>query len=247
MKVNKHNKNKLKRTLITLLSLLVLLTLGFSIYVSDYYAADETALNMLQSSETVTVEFFDNGVAFLPENAETGFIFYPGGKVEYTAYAPLLHQLAAENIACILLEMPFHLAVLDINAGAEIPASYPQIANWYIGGHSLGGSMAASHTAHSMDLYEGLILLASYSTADFSGTDMNVLSVYGSEDQVLNAEKYAEYYVNLPDSTQEMIIQGGCHAYFGSYGPQQGDGTPTITSADQLELTIQYIADFILQ
>ena len=85
-----------------------------------------------------------------------------------------------------------------------------------------------------MDEYEGLILLGSYSTADLSDTDLDVLSIYGSEDKVLNREKYEENKSNLPDDFSEVVIEGGCHAYFGMYGAQDGDGTPTIQTTSRL-------------
>ncbi|MBQ3601265.1 MAG: alpha/beta hydrolase, partial [Lachnospiraceae bacterium] len=112
-------------------------------------------------------------------------MFYPGGKVEYTAYLPLMNSLAEEGILCVLLKMPFNLAVLDMNAADGIQEQFPEIENWYIGGHSLGGAMAASYLETHANDYQGLILLGSYSTADLSTTELEVLSIYGSEDTVL--------------------------------------------------------------
>ena len=137
--------------------------------------------------------------------------------------------------------MPFHLAVLDINAANGIQEMYPQITDWYIGGHSLGGSMAASYLADHTEDYKGLILLGSYSTADLSDTKLDVLSIYGSEDKVLNRVKYDENKANLPDGFTEVVIEGGCHAHFGMYGAQDGDGIPMISQAEQIRLTVEHI------
>lgn len=93
----------------------------------------------------------------------------------------------------------------------------------------LGGSMAASYVANAAEEYEGLVLLASYSTADLCDTDLRVICIYGSENGVLNREKYAEYAQNLPAELEETVITGGCHANFGSYGIQKSDGTPSIS------------------
>ena len=142
----------------------------------------------------------------------------------------------------MLMEMPFNLAVLDVHAADGIREMYPTVENWYIGGHSLGGSMAAAYLAENAEDYDGLILLGSYSTADLSGADIEVLSVYGSEDRVLNREKYDENKSNLPDSFTELVIDGGCHAYFGMYGAQDGDGTPTVKSEEQINMTANAIA-----
>jgi len=213
-------------------------------YVSDDYHADDAAVAAMSSATDITVKQNGNTVAFIPDEAKTGFIFYPGGKVEHTAYAPLMRALADNGVLCALVEMPLNLAVLDMNAADGIPEMYPQIESWYIGGHSLGGSMAASHAAKNASIYDGLALLASYSTADISASGMKVISIYGSEDGVLNMEKYAENKVNLPASFEETIIEGGCHAGFGSYGDQEGDGTPTITGDAQIEETVLLLTDF---
>ena len=141
--------------------------------------------------------------------------------------------------------MPFNLAVLDIDAADGIQGLYPDVEDWYLGGHSLGGSMAASYLAENKEDYEGLILLGSYSTADLSNTSLNVLSVYGSEDQVLNHEKYSQYKENLPTDFTELVLEGGCHAYFGMYGAQDGDGTPTLSNIEQIKLTADAITNLI--
>ena len=125
-----------------------------------------------------------------------------------------------------------------------IPEQYPQVKRWYIGGHSLGGSMAASHAAKNADRYEGLVLLASYSTADLTASGLDIISLYGSEDGVLNMDKYAEYKANLPADMKEHVLKGGCHAGFGSYGAQEGDGIPSISGEEQLQLTAQLLNDF---
>jgi dienelactone hydrolase len=150
-----------------------------------------------------------------------------------------MEALASEGILCVLVEMPFRLAVLDMNAADGIPAAFPEVEHWYLGGHSLGGSMAASYLASHTEDFDGLILLGSYSTADLSGSGLSVLSVYGSEDGVLNRDKYAEYKPNLPEGFTETVIAGGNHAYFGAYGEQEGDGVATVTPAEQLRQTAE--------
>jgi len=215
-------------------------------YVSDYYHADDAAVAAMSSAADVVVRQEGNTIAFIPDEVDTGFIFYPGGKVEHTAYAPLMRALADNGVLCVLVEMPLNLAVLDMNAAGGIPEMYPQIESWYIGGHSLGGSMAASHAAKNASIYDGLVLLASYSTADLSSAVLKVISIYGSEDGVLNMEKYMENKVNLPASFKEYIIKGGCHAGFGSYGSQDGDGAATITGDAQIEETVLMLTDFFI-
>lgn len=200
----------LKRTLIVFLVVIILSAAGMLAYISDYYHADDAAVEAM-AVEGITVQSASNQMVFAPDEPEAGFIFYPGGKVEYTAYAPLMEQLAERGILCVLVKMPGNLAVLDINA-----ADHPEEL-------------------------DGLILLGAYTTADLSDTDLSVLTTYGSEDGVLSREKYSKGMEMMPADVTELVIQGGCHAGFGSYGPQKGDGTPTISGEDQVEQTVEAI------
>lgn len=241
-------KKKLWISLSVILTAVIALTAAVALYLGDYYRADLDADGVFSPVNPVIREVWEDGtVIFRPDGGETvaGLIFYPGGKVEHTAYTPLMEALASEGILCVLVEMPFRLAVLDMNAAEGIPEAFPEVEHWYMGGHSLGGSMAASYLASHTEDFAGLILLGAYSTADLSGTELSVLSVYGSEDGVLNREKYAEYRPNLPEGFTETVIEGGNHAYFGAYGEQDGDGTATVTPAEQVRETVAAILSML--
>ena len=217
-----------------------------ALYVSDYYRADADSINAFVYSGGFAETYLEDGsIAFVPENATTGFVFYPGGKVEYTAYLPLMRAIASNGVLCVLTKMPANLAILDTDACEETLESYSEIESWYIGGHSLGGSAAAFYVESNPEVFDGLILLASYSSADISSLNLPVLSVYGSEDKVMNAKKYEQYKKNLPESFTEKKIKGGCHSYFGYYGMQKGDGDPTITAQQQIDRTAEYIRNFL--
>lgn len=234
-------KKKIKWIVMILVGITVILTAAFFIFVNtDKYYANETALSVVSDS-VVTVTEKDGKMIFAPQTPEYGLIFYPGGKVEYHSYAPLMQSLAEKNILCVVVGMPFDLAVFAPNSADGIQDNYPSVKHWYIGGHSLGGSMAASYAANHTDELDGLILLAAYSTADIRHSGLNVISIYGSNDNVLNMDTYRKNFSLLPDNTKELVIQGGCHAYFGSYGSQKGDGTPQITAAEQVRQTTEFI------
>lgn len=242
--------DKRKRKIVISLTLTVIILAGIfgacALYLGDYYRADMDAIEAFSAGSGVEYRVLgDNAVVFEPQDAAAGLIFYPGGKVEHTAYLPLMEACAAEGVLCVLVEMPFRLAVLDVNAADGIREAYPEIENWYIGGHSLGGSMAASYLSEHTGEFEGLVLLGSYSTASLSASELSVLSVYGSEDMVMNREKYKENLANLPETFTEIVIEGGCHAYFGMYGAQDGDGVPAITNEEQIVKTADAIVGFI--
>ncbi len=238
-------KKRTKVILAVCLTFLFLLGIGGYAYVADYYHADEAALAaMAYLTDDVQIKEDGNVTWFIPQEPIAGLIFYPGGKVEHTAYAPLLRACAEQGFLCALVWMPDNLAVLDANAADGLPEKYPKITTWYIAGHSLGGAMAANYAAAHSDDYSGLILLAAYSTKNLTQTPLRVLSIYGSEDGVMDRDAYKKNWANLPADTTEVILEGGCHAQFGSYGFQDGDGTPTISGEEQIRQTAEAIATF---
>ena len=215
------------------------------VYLNDYYRADAEAIAAFADSEVKVEALNDSVRSYGPENARAAFIFYPGGKVEYEAYDPLMRACAEHEILCVLVKMPFNLAVLDVDAADGIQGMFPEIEHWYIGGHSLGGSMAASYLSDNADSYDGLILLASYSVAGLGEKDLKVLSIYGSEDKVLNLEKYKDNIANLPENFSEFVIAGGNHSGFAMYGEQDGDGEARLSNVEQILISAKAIAEFI--
>ncbi|MCD8018190.1 MAG: alpha/beta hydrolase, partial [Clostridiales bacterium] len=212
-------------------------------YASDYYRADETVSEQyLQSTDSVVVSVIAQGYYFDGEGTDIACIFYPGAKVEYTAYAPLMMNLAENGIDCFLVEMPYNLAIFGINRADRILEDY-EYAHWYLSGHSLGGAMAASYASEHLESLDGLILLASYSTTSLDADEFQVLSIYGSEDQVLSMEKLEEGRQYMPEDYTEVCIIGGNHAWFGFYGEQEGDGKATISREEQWQQT----ADAVLE
>lgn len=234
-------------TLGIILAVVLIICIGFAIYVGDYYHAGEAAVQAMALADNLSVSRIGaDTIVFAPAEPQAGLIFYPGGKVEYTAYAPLMRACAENGILCVLIRMPGNLAVLDVNAADGIMEQYTAVNSWYIGGHSLGGAMAAIYAANHSSELNGLILLAAYSTSDLKNSGLEVLSIYGTEDKVLDFEKYEKYRNNLPLETTEFVVDGGCHAGFGFYGPQDGDGTPTIANEEQIALTAEEITAVVL-
>ena len=226
-----------RRSVRRILSVLVLLFLCcvvfFSWYVSDYYRADETAQALLMDEHIETHE--DYTLLSPDQPTDTALIFYPGAKVEESAYLPLLEQLRQEGLACILVPMPFHMAIFDSDAALDVMEQFPDISHWYIGGHSMGGAMASQFASQHPDLVEGLILLGAYPYGEYAAE--YTLTVYGSLNTSV-AEKI-DYTENV------VVIEGGNHAQFGNYGPQKGDAPAEITDAEQQAVTVSAIVEFI--
>lgn len=241
------------------ITILALLIAACAVYVMTPYRAGETvsmyfdeqsvsAVAVLEGYQKVTMQQTDNGYTVAaPEDAIAGLIFYPGGRVKSEAYVPLIYAFAQRGILCVLADMPLNFAVFDINAADGIKEQYPDIDEWYVGGHSLGGAMAAYYADDHADEYAGLVLLGAYTSVDLSDTDLKVFLAYGTQDGVINRSNYAKGLKKIPADSSELIIVGGCHAYFGDYGKQLGDGHPFIDRADQIKYTADALADYILQ
>ncbi len=216
-------------------------------YINAYSKADSEAISALQDTDAVVVTISDQMITFAPreEQIKAGVIFYPGGKVEDRAYAPLAQLLAEKGYMTVIYRMPSNLAVLKPNAAGKVIEKYPGIESWYLGGHSLGGAMASSYASKNPSKLVGYFALAAYPSSDLSSTSLKMLSVYGSEDGILNKKNFEKYRTNAPDNAKYVEIAGGNHAYFGNYGEQKGDGTATISRADQQRRTVELLLDFM--
>jgi hypothetical protein len=208
-------------------------------YLNDYSHAEKTATDYLNGTAKVNVSKIDNYLFVDGYGNDTALIFYPGAKIEYTSYLPMFADLASKGVDCYLVEMPFNLAFLGEDS-AEAIIDDGNYSHYILSGHSLGGVMVSSYMAHSKK-GDGLILLSSYPTEKI---DKPVLSMYGSEDKVLNMETYGESKTLMGNLT-EVVIEGGNHAQFGYYGNQSGDGVGKITAKDQQKQTAREMLDFI--
>lgn len=223
----------------------VLLLAGFCVwYVSDYYHAEPSVNTYLTSGGNVTVTIEKNMIFLDGSGTDTAMIFYPGAKVEYTAYVPLFYALAEQGIDCFVVKMPCNLAMFGLGRAGDIMESYTY-ENWYFSGHSLGGAMGASYVLDHKEEFEGIVFLASYPTGDLSQSGLSVLSIYGSEDMVLNRENLEAGRGLMPGNYTEVCIEGGNHAWFAYYGEQAGDGVATITKEEQQEQTVEAIMNYI--
>ena len=218
----------------TVLLVLAILAGAFFWYVSDYYPADEIALEVLAQDSTIEVQ--DDLTILSPSYpTDTAVIFYPGAKVEAEAYLPLLDQIRQTGVTCILVHMPFRMAIFDANAAEEVMEQFPDIRHWYIAGHSMGGAMASRFAASHPDEVDGLILLGAYIYGDYPPE--KTLTVYGSLNQ--SVEDHIDYTENVVE------IEGGNHAQFGNYGPQKGDLPATISAEEQQARTVEAIEEFL--
>ena len=199
------------------------------------------ALAALHGDAGVTVEL-GRWAVFAPASAvpSTGFVFYPGGRVDWRSYAPAAREIARAGFLVVIAPMPLDLAVLGGNAADRVIPAFPSVTRWAIGGHSLGGVMAASYARRHEGLVAGLILWASYPAGsdDLSASSLRVASISGDRDGLSTPAEIAASRALLPASTVWTVIEGANHAQFGWYGPQKGDGEASITREAQEEAVV---------
>lgn len=228
-----------KKILIGVLSIVLLIS-GFLVYyVNDYYHATDAAITISEKMKDKDGDLYYEG------NSDIGFIIYPGGKVDERAYAPLAEELHRNDDTVVIVKMPFRLSILDNNEANNVIGDNPHIKKWYIIGHSLGGTSASIFADKYGNNIEGIVFLGSYTYKDLSDSDLKVLTITGSNDEVINRQKAKEANSDYPSNTKHINLNGGNHAYYGSYGLQDGDGEAMISQQEQIHTTVNYIFEWI--
>ena len=257
-------KKSIIKKILLVIGLVLLLAAGAAFYwLNDVYEPMEEALGIWEASsgdtnraadlDGVEAVIKDQWIHFQPginlspdQETSIGFIYYPGGRVDYRSYSPLLWELAQEGMDGFLVEMPLNLAVLGRNRGAEIIENHPEIDTWIIGGHSLGGAMAANFVYNHPQAVKGLVFFAAYPAGSNDLSDfenLSVLSIYGNRDGFVSEEDIDNSREYVPGNTQWLEIEGGNHSQFGWYGFQKGDSEAEISREEQQ----RQILDGILQ
>lgn len=194
---------------------------------------------------------------------QTGILFYPGGLVDPHAYIQPLQELTAAGYPVVIVKVTGNLAIFNVGKAAQFRNLVP-VEKWVIGGHSLGGVIASYDVRDAPEDYAGLFLWASFpgeagSVADWQGA---VLSLSGEKDGLALAEDVEanKAYLPSPVVVQDIAdfprnstagttiyheIQGGNHAQFGSYGPQNGDGAASISKEQQHQEIITFMLAFL--
>lgn len=220
--------------------IVIILIIGFvAYYFTEYNHAEESATKYLNGTDDVNVTKIDNGLFLDGYGNDTAMIFYPGAKNEYTSYLPMFMDLASKGVDCYLVEMPFNFAIFGENEADPIIDS-TNYTHYILSGHSLGGLFAASYVSHS-GKGDGVVIISGYPVDEIKKP---VLSIYGSQDGVLNMKAYNESKSKISNLT-EVIIDGGNHAQFAYYGDQPRDNPAKITPNDQQSQAVDAILKFI--
>jgi pimeloyl-ACP methyl ester carboxylesterase len=208
--------------------------------------ADDHALQALQSDDKVEVSE-GKDIIFRPQRKKPsiGVILYPGGRCDARAYAPVVRPLAAAGAMVIVPNMPLRLAVMDAGRAAKVIAEHADINRWIIGGHSMGGAMAAAWVYKNPGIAKGLFFLASYPSSMHAmpETDIKVAMLYGTHDFITRKSEFEASSERLPGHADFIAIEGGDHYQFGSFA--NVDITATISREEQQAQTIHLLQGFI--
>jgi Alpha/beta hydrolase family len=201
---------------------------GGALWLSPF-AADPVALQALQDPGSLSISETSTDIIMEPksETITTGIVFHPGARVDARAYANVLRPLAETGHQVVIVKEPLGIAFLSGNFTASWIEEHPQVERWIVGGHSLGGVVAARDA--ESEKTAGLLLWASFPASNISdSTVLEVMSVYGTADAIATPEDILASAPELPGSTVFVPIEGGIHSFFGDYGLQPGDGDPSI-------------------
>jgi len=219
---------------VVLLALVVVAVVGFLWWAQPQPLLPE-ATAALSSTELATYDGSGGLITYTPTAGEptTGLILYPGGKVPSAGYAPQARKIAEDGYLVVIVSVPFNFAVFDIEAAQPVIDAHPEIEHWVVGGHSLGGAMAAQFLSGNPGAAEGLVFWAAYSAADISSQGLAVASIYGSLDAGIPSLTSPTAVANVGPDLTTTVIEGGNHEQMGWYTGQPNDPPATISRVDQ--------------
>jgi pimeloyl-ACP methyl ester carboxylesterase len=233
----------LTRFFTTTLAALTIGMLAGCSYLPDYSSLEQSGVSVSERRDCIVI---------LPASgayASVGFLFLPGGLVDPHAYVEPLSRVVRESpgYAVVIAKESANLAILSTNAALALTGEVPGVSRWAVGGHSLGGVIAAGNVYANPSLFSGLVLEAAYpqNSQSLASSSIPVLSISAEFDGLATKSKIDSNKNLLPANTEYEVIAGGCHAFFGSYGAQDGDGTPTVTKEEQQKAAADCIVSFL--
>lgn len=216
------------------------------------FPAVEPALSAMRSDAAVEVSETATTIVLRPARGAdgTGVLHQPGARVDARAYAAVLRPLAEAGHVVVIVKQPLGIAFLALGALDDARADHPEVTRWVVAGHSLGGPVAAGQADEADDDATapavGLLLLASYPAGDLSESlTAAVESVSGTRDGLTTPEDVEASRADLPADAGFTVVEGATHAQFGDYGPQPGDGTPTISDDEARALISRAAVEFV--
>ncbi|MGV8970115.1 MAG: alpha/beta hydrolase [Microbacteriaceae bacterium] len=242
------------RWFIAVFTSVLLVVVGFLAWASTPMRGDRQATIDVWTNSSISVTSTSHSIVLSPsatgaKPSGMGLVFIPGARVDPYAYMFALSGIVEQQGVTVVITKPtLNLAFFDTRALSVFTADAPEVTQWFVGGHSLGGvrsCMLAEPATETEPVVAGLILFASYCANDLSESSLPVLSLSGSNDLLSTPEKIRDASALLPDTATFVEIEGGNHAQFGSYGMQPGDGEATISGLEQRAAITRALESFL--
>jgi pimeloyl-ACP methyl ester carboxylesterase len=230
---------------ILLVTLAVLLA-GLIYFLIPLGPLDGTGASLVDSESVAVTD--DPWLTFAPvDGPTTGFIFYPGARVNPESYAPAAREVADNGYLAVIVPMPLNLAILSPNRATAVIEAHPEIETWVIGGHSLGGAMAAQYANTRRTTIQGVVLWGTVLGVNTSlrNSGQAVLAVYGTQDCISTPEEVLAAAIRLPEDATLVPIEGGNHAQFGWYDGQPGGCIPSVSLEEQQTQAVEAVIEFL--
>jgi hypothetical protein len=218
-----------------------------TLWLANSYRTRGVADDVLQTSPTVSVVDGATTLEFKPtsSDAKSGLIFICGSGVAAYAYAPMLRPIAEAGYPVFIVKLPFRFAPLEsqkqtaVECALSVIGSHPEISQWVLSGHSLGGALACRAVRPDPTAFSAMVLVGTTHPKldDLSSLTMRITKVYASNDGIAPKDKILSSKQLLPKETQWVEIEGGNHSQFGHYGHQLFDGRATISREAQQAAT----------
>jgi hypothetical protein len=238
------------RIALILAFLLVVGAIFFVVWALDTSQPESKAYTEAISNPAITIDSHDGFITLRPagKTPKVGLLFYPGARIEPSAYVAKLAAMAeAANIQIAIGRPSLNLAFFSINQADDMRTALPGVTHWFVGGHSLGGSMACVYSSSHRDMLEGVVLFGTYCGTDISNSSLRVLSINGERDGVFPPAIISERRYELPLNVRIVLVPGMNHAQIGNYGLQSGDNEPTISDAEAREALVDAVKAFFAE
>ncbi|MBT2570572.1 alpha/beta hydrolase [Planococcus sp. ISL-110] len=236
-------KKWLFRIVMAIIAVIVIAAISFVVYAQFDYGPSETLAEKVDLS---TVESDGEGLIFQPESPNgKGVILYQGAKVEKEAYAYLGQSLSDQGFVVSIPQLPLNFGILGSGTADAVIEEHPEVEEWFLGGHSLGGVAASFYAEDPSPKLAGLYFLGAYPAGDFSESGLPMLSIYGSQDGLSTIEDIEASRELFSDDSVFVEIEGGNHAQFGLYGEQKSDNPAEITPIEQQDQVVEALTEWI--
>lgn len=235
----------IKRILIGVVVFVLAVFSGVLTWMSIPYDYQEAVTDKVLTDNNITFNDHDWLVFGAAQATESGIIFYPGGKTAPETFAPVMQSLAEQGFKSVIVSMPFNTAFLGIDKAQAVMEAYPEIKNWHLIGHSLGGVAAGEFAKANPTVISSLIFWASYPATDISQLDVPALALSAEMDRMSTPEKIAEYRAFYPHQTEFKSMPASNHWQYGYFAGSKNVQENLRSREEQVAEVIQTTLHFI--